>query len=136
MEAERDALQAKLQETAKMEAIGQLAGGVAHDFNNLLTVILSCSEDIETDLVAGRPASAEEAAEIHAAGIRARDLTRQLLTFARRQLIAPEPLDLGSVICGCERLLRRVLGEDVDLVVTVAAGPLARAMPIRARSSK
>jgi signal transduction histidine kinase/ActR/RegA family two-component response regulator len=114
-EQERDALQARLHQSAKMEAIGQLAGGVAHDFNNLLTVILSCSEALEADTREGRPASVEEVGEIHAAGLRARDLTRQLLTFARKQVVAPEPLDLGSVVRGCERLLRRVLGEDVDL---------------------
>jgi PAS domain S-box-containing protein len=117
-EVERDLLQARLQEAAKMEAVGRLAGGVAHDFNNLLTVILGCSEAIESDLSAGRPASAEDAGEIHAAGVRARDLTRQLLTFARRQVIAPEPLDLGSAVRGCEKLLRRVLGKDVEMVVS------------------
>jgi PAS domain S-box-containing protein len=117
-ERERDALQARLHQAAKMEAIGQLAGGVAHDFNNLLTVILSCSETLEADLHEGRPVSAEDVGEIHAAGLRAGDLTRQLLTFARRQVITPQPVDLGSVVRGCERLLRRVLGEDVNLAVS------------------
>jgi two-component system, cell cycle sensor histidine kinase and response regulator CckA len=121
-EAERAGLQARLQEAAKLEAIGRLAGGVAHDFNNLLTVILSCAETARGDLDTGRPVGAAELEEISAAGFRARDLTRQLLAVARRQVSSPEPLDLGAVVRGCERLLRRVLGEDVELEVACQPG--------------
>jgi signal transduction histidine kinase len=116
-ELERESLRAQLHQAAKMEAVGQLAGGVAHDFNNLLTVILSCAGALQEDLAEGRGGGAEELDAIQAAGERARDLTRQLLTFARRQVIAPEPLDVGQVVRGCEKLLRRLLREDVELVV-------------------
>ncbi|HEX7624013.1 MAG TPA: ATP-binding protein, partial [Anaeromyxobacteraceae bacterium] len=93
------------------------AGGVAHDFNNLLTVILSCSDALQDDLRAGRPAVLEDAEQIRAAGDRARELTGQLLAFARRQVTAPVPLDLNDAVRSSERLLRRVLGEDVQLTV-------------------
>jgi signal transduction histidine kinase len=116
-ELERESLRAQLHPAAKMEAVGQLAGGVAHDFNNLLTVILSCAGALQQDRAEGRADGAEELDAIQAAGERARDLTRQLLTFARRQVIAPEPLDVGQVVRGCEKLLRRLLREDVELVV-------------------
>jgi PAS domain S-box-containing protein len=118
-EEEREGLKAGLHQAAKMEAIGQLAGGVAHDFNNLLTVILSGAEALEHDLAGGSQAEREIVDEIGAAGRRARDLTRQLLAFARRQVIAPVPLDLNTLVRDSERLLRRVLGEDVALVATL-----------------
>jgi two-component system cell cycle sensor histidine kinase/response regulator CckA len=116
-EDERDRLKAALHQAAKMEAIGQLAGGIAHDFNNLLTVILAGAEALKQDVGAGSPPDADVVEEIGAAGDRARDLTRQLLTFARRQVIAPVPLDLNSALRASEKLLRRVLGEDVELAV-------------------
>jgi two-component system, cell cycle sensor histidine kinase and response regulator CckA len=103
----------------KLESIGRLAGGVAHDFNNLLVVILSCSDALKLDLEAGLRANPEDIEHIRLAGERARDLTRQLLAFARKQLIAPVPLDLGDVVRSSEKLLRRVLGEDVELAVRV-----------------
>ena len=105
----------RLQQAQRLESIGRLAGGVAHDFNNLLTVILGGSAAIRADLAAGRPAQQEEIEEVHAAGERARELTRQLLVFARRQVNAQVPLDLNAVVRGSERLLRRVLGEDVEI---------------------
>ena len=117
-EAERTSLQNRLQEAAKLEAIGQLAGGVAHDFNNLLTIILSCAEAALSDLEEGNPPSAAELEEISAAGLRARDLTRQLLAVARRQVISPVAMELNTVVSGCERLLRRLLGEGIELAVT------------------
>ncbi|MFL5299982.1 MAG: ATP-binding protein, partial [Anaeromyxobacteraceae bacterium] len=106
----------------KLESIGRLAGGVAHDFNNLLTVILSCADALDEDVRAGAPANAEDIHEIRAAGRRASELTRQLLAFARKQVIAPVPLDLNAVVRGSEKLLRRVLGEDVELVVKLQEG--------------
>jgi CheY-like chemotaxis protein len=105
-----------------MEAIGQLAGGIAHDFNNLLTVILSGAEALRQDMHAGRPHDPELIEEIAGAGGRARDLTKQLLAFARRQVITPVSLDLNSLVRGSEKLLRRILGEDVDLTVSLQAG--------------
>jgi two-component system cell cycle sensor histidine kinase/response regulator CckA len=118
-EEERDRLRAKLHHAAKMEAVGQLAGGIAHDFNNLLTVILSGAEALRHDMKAGGPPDAEIIDEIAAAGARGRDLTRQMLAFARRQVIAPVPLDLNALVRGSENLLRRVLGEDVELEVSL-----------------
>jgi two-component system cell cycle sensor histidine kinase/response regulator CckA len=118
-EEERDRLKSELHHAAKMEAIGQLAGGIAHDFNNLLTVILSGAEALRSGLGDGSRVDAGIADEIASAGGRARDLTRQLLAFARRQVIAPVPLDLNELVRRSEKLLRRVLGEDVELVAVL-----------------
>jgi PAS domain S-box-containing protein len=118
----RKRTEAQLRQAQKLESIGRLAGGIAHDFNNLLTVVLSCASALEEDARAGRPAQLEEVQEVRAAGIRARDLTRQLLAFARKQVIAPVRLDLGEVVRASEGLLRRVLGEDVALSVELAPG--------------
>ena len=118
-EQERDRLREQIRQAQKLESIGQLAGGVAHDFNNLLTVILSCTEALRMDLAAGRSACPDDVEQIDGAGARARDLTRQLLAFARKQVISPVRLDLGAVARNSERLLRRVLREDVALAVEV-----------------
>jgi PAS domain S-box-containing protein len=112
-------LEHQVQASQRLESIGRLAGGVAHDFNNLLTVILSCAEGLGRDLGDDHP-GAEDVREIRAAGERARDLTRQLLAFARRQVIAPVVLDLNALLRDSEKLLRRVLGEDVDIAVDLA----------------
>ena len=117
-------LEAQFHQAQKLESLGRLAGGVAHDFNNLLTVILSCSEILLEDRQEGRVVRLEDIEGIRSAGERARDLTRQLLAFARKQVIAPVQLDLNSAVIASERLLRRVLGEDVRLVVEVAPTPL------------
>jgi nitrogen-specific signal transduction histidine kinase/CheY-like chemotaxis protein len=122
-ETERDRLAEELRHAQKMEAMGRLAGGVAHDFNNLLTVILSCSMAVREDVAAGRTPDPEDVEAIHAAGERARDLTRQLLAFARKQVIQPAALDLGEAVRRAERLLRRVLGEDVELEVGTETSP-------------
>jgi two-component system, cell cycle sensor histidine kinase and response regulator CckA len=116
-------LEDQLRQSQKLESIGQLAGGVAHDFNNLLTVILSCSEALQADLARGRATDPELLDEIATAGIRAADLTRQLLAFARKQAIAPVPVDLAATVRGCEKLLRRVLGEDIVLEVHEVSPP-------------
>ncbi len=118
-EAARASLEAQLRQAQKLESIGQLAGGIAHDFNNLLTVILSGAEALRLAGGEGSPPDPEIVEEIAGAGGRARDLTRQLLAFARRQVIAPVPLDLNAVVRGSEKLLRRVLGEDITLVANL-----------------
>jgi PAS domain S-box-containing protein len=115
-------LEEQFHQAQKLESVGRLAGGVAHDFNNLLTVILSCSEALKQDLPDADPVALEDLEEIHAAGLRARDLTRQLLAFARKQVIAPVELDVSAVVKGSEKLLRRVLGEDIELTVEAAPG--------------
>jgi PAS domain S-box-containing protein len=118
---EQHRLEEQLRQAQKLESVGRLAGGIAHDFNNLLTVIMSCCEALQHDLGAGRPVAPEDLDEIQGEGARASELTRQLLAFARRQVIAPVPLDLNRVVSGSERLLRRLLGEDIDLVVHMQA---------------
>ena len=121
-ETERRRLEEQLAEAQKLESVGRLAGGVAHDFNNLLTVVLCCTEAMREDLAAGRGVDPDDVEAVRGAGERARDLTRQLLTFARRQIVAPTVLDLNGVVAGSERLLRRVLGEDVTLSTRLAPG--------------
>jgi PAS domain S-box-containing protein len=108
-----------LQQRHKLESIGRLAGGVAHDFNNLLTVVLSCAHAVKEDLDAGRTPLRTDVEEIAAAGTRAAELTRQLLTFARTQVIAPVPLDLNATIAGAQKVLRRIIGENIELQQTL-----------------
>ncbi|MEO8523167.1 MAG: PAS domain S-box protein [Caldimonas sp.] len=117
-------LEAQLRQSQKMEAIGQLAGGVAHDFNNLLSVILSYSELLLEDL-GPSAAMREEIQEIHNAGQRAADLTRQLLMFSRQQVIQPKVIDLNELMAAMDKMLRRLVGEDVELT-SVAGAALGR----------
>ena len=112
---ERRALEEQLRQSQKMEAVGRLAGGVAHDFNNLLTVIRGYSELILSQLGPGEPLQAE-VEEVRKAADRAALLTQQLLAFSRKQVLAPKVLDLNTVITNMDRLMRRLLGEDVNLV--------------------
>ncbi|MBL8914765.1 MAG: PAS domain S-box protein [Archangium sp.] len=105
----------QLQQAQKLEGLGRLAGGVAHDFNNLLTVMLSCGRILAEDLPKGS-SNAEDASQIVEAAERARGLTRQLLAFARKQVIAPTSLDLNEVVTSTRRMLQRLLGEDIELV--------------------
>jgi PAS domain S-box-containing protein len=105
----------QLRQSQKMEAIGRLAGGISHDFNNLLSVILSYTEMLRRSLPAGDPIS-EDLAEIQTAAQRAAKLTKQLLLFSRQQTSAPRVLDLSEVLAGMDRMLQRVLGEDILLV--------------------
>jgi signal transduction histidine kinase len=118
-DTERETLSERLRQAQKMEAVGQLAGGVAHDFNNLLTVIVANLEFARTALGEKHPAL-PDLEEIAAAAQRARELVRQLLLFSRHQPIAPVPLNLSAVVEEAETLLRRVIGEEIVLDVHLA----------------
>jgi PAS domain S-box-containing protein len=107
-------LEAQLMQAQKMEAIGQLAGGVAHDFNNLLAVIMGYGELLLGDLAADDPKS-NDVSEMLAAAKRGVALTRQLLAFSRQQLIQPTVLDLNTIVEGIEKMLRRIIGEHIRL---------------------
>ncbi|HET9984455.1 MAG TPA: PAS domain-containing protein [Longimicrobiales bacterium] len=113
-------LEEQLRQAQKMEAVGRLAGGIAHDFNNLLTGISGYATFIRDALGPGDPMR-EDAEEIVRTAGRAAELTRQLLAFSRKQVLQPTALDLRSVVSGLEKMLQRVIGEDVAL--SVAAEP-------------
>jgi PAS domain S-box-containing protein len=117
---ERRHLEDQFRQAQKMEAIGRLAGGIAHDFNNMLTAIIGYSE-----LLLGQVSDQnlrKEIEEILSAGQRAAGLTRQLLTFSRRQLLQPVLLDLNEVVANIEKMLRRMIGEDLDFVTVAEPG--------------
>jgi PAS domain S-box-containing protein len=126
----------QLRHSQKMEAVGRLAGGIAHDFNNLLTAILGYSDFALEDLGADHP-SAQDILAIRTAGESAESLTRQLLAFSRRQVVQPRTIDVNDVIRRVDSLLRRVIGEDIELhldlapslpVVTVDPGQLEQVL--------
>jgi PAS domain S-box-containing protein len=121
---ERLRLEEQLRQAQKMEAVGRLAGGVAHDFNNVLSVILSYGEMLLADMKPGEPMH-DDMQEIHKAGKRAAELTRQLLMFSRQQVLAPKVLDLNDVLTSMDKMLQRILGADVDLV-SLPTQPLGR----------
>jgi two-component system cell cycle sensor histidine kinase/response regulator CckA len=117
-ETERKRLEAQYRQSQKMEAVGQLAGGVAHDFNNLLTVIISYSQMLLVDIGEGS-ASRADVQEIKRAAERAALLTKQLLAFSRQQVLRPQTLDLNLVIGDLEQMLRRLLREDIGIVLSL-----------------
>jgi PAS domain S-box-containing protein len=113
-------MEERLRQSQKMEAIGTLAGGVAHDFNNILMVI-SGYGSVLMDALAGDPKQRAHVEQIQKAGERAAALTRQLLAFSRKQAIQPVPLNLNSVVNGIEKLLHRLIGENISIVTQLAA---------------
>ncbi len=119
---ERRTLEAQLLQAQKMEGIGQLAGGVAHDFNNILTVIKSYAEFLRAGL-ADNATLRGDVDEVITATDRAVGLTKQLLAFSRRQSLAPRLLDPNAIVRGMEAMLRRLLGEDIELVAPLATSP-------------
>ena len=116
---ERENLEEQFLASQKMEAIGILAGGVAHDFNNLLFVILSYTGFAMAGMQEGDPLR-DDLLEVKKAADRAVALTRQLLAFSRKQVLQPVPLNLNQIATGVEKMLRRILGEDIDLVQVLA----------------
>lgn len=117
---ERKAAEQQLQQAQKVDSIGRLAGGVAHDFNNLLTSILGFAEFARNEVPPDSNAAGNLARVIESAN-RGANLTQQLLAFARKKIVKPEVLDLNRVIVGIEPLLRRLIGEDLELVFVPAA---------------
>ena len=118
---QRRVLERQLLQSQKIEAIGRLAGGIAHDFNNLLGVILGHTEILEES--AGRDRRLQKSVEaIQSATQRAFALTAQLLAFSRKQMVEPRILDLNAAVCEIENLLRRVIGEDIELIIRVQPG--------------
>lgn len=105
----------QLSQAQKMEAVGRLAGGIAHDFNNLLTAIIGYS-DLLLDELNPEHTARHDAQEILRAAERAGGLTRQLLTFSRRQILQPESIDLNAVVADIDRMMRRLIGESIELV--------------------
>lgn len=118
---ERKRLEEQFRQAQKMEAVGRLAGGVAHDFNNLLTVINGYAE-IMLDGLGSSDRAYIPLEEIRKAGVQAASLTHQLLAFSRQQVLAPQVLDLNPLVADMEKMLRRLLGEDVDLVMVQDPG--------------
>jgi two-component system sensor histidine kinase EvgS len=114
-EAENDKLQAQLLQAQKMESVGRLAGGVAHDFNNMLSIIIGYAELALESLTPSDPLY-NSIREIVTAGERSTNVVRQLLAFARKQTIAPRVLDLNDTVSGMLNMLKRLMGEDIDLL--------------------
>jgi two-component system, cell cycle sensor histidine kinase and response regulator CckA len=116
---EQQRLESQLRQAQKMESIGRLAGGVAHDFNNLLTVILGNASLVEAQLPDGDP-RLEELEQVKIAGERAERLTRQLLAFARKQIVEPKVVNVNDVVSATLGMLQRLIGEDIELVARPA----------------
>ena len=116
---ERVALEERLRQSQKMEAVGRLAGGVAHDFNNLLTVILGYSQILAEGVPAGSRL-ADSTAQIKSAADRASGITRQLLAFSRKTVLSPRVINLNDIMLNLDSLLRRLIGEDIEVLTAPA----------------
>ena len=119
--SEQVMLEEQLRQAQKMEAVGQLAGGIAHDFNNLLTAITGYAELVAADAVEGTP-TARRITHILQSASRAESLTRQLLAYSRQQVLQPKVLDVNDVVLDVEPILRRLIGENIELSFTLAEG--------------
>jgi len=117
----RDRQEGELRQSQKMEVVGRLAGGIAHDFNNLLTVIIGYSELVLQQLAYGTPLH-DDVEEIRHAGTSAAALTRQLVAFSRKQILQPQILDLNGIVSRMNALLRRLIGENIEVATRLAAG--------------
>ncbi len=125
---ERRRLEAQLAEATRLEAMGLLAGGIAHDFNNLLTAVNGYADILVAEL--GDDERAESAREIRRAGARAAELTKQVLSFARRQTLVPRPIDVNTVVASVGAMLRRLIGEEIELATRASpAAAIVRADP-------
>jgi nitrogen-specific signal transduction histidine kinase/CheY-like chemotaxis protein len=118
---DRKQLEAQLLQAQKMESIGRLAGGVAHDFNNMLTAIIGYTELAKSQLPQEHPVQ-QDLDNVHDAARRSAGLTRQLLAFARKQVITPRAVDLNDLISRIDTMLNRLLGEDIRLVMKLKTG--------------
>ena len=118
---EREALEAQLRQSQKLEGIGRLAGGIAHDFNNLLTAIIGYTEMVLEQIGPDKPIS-KDLEEIRKASDRAAALTRQLLAFSRKQTLHVAAMDVNDIVLSMRDMLQRLIGEDVDLRVALAGG--------------
>lgn len=119
--SERQRLESQLRQAQKMEAVGQFAAGVAHDFNNQITVVVGFAQLIKEMLPPQDPTQ-KMLEEVFNAGQRSASLTQQLLAFSRKQVLAPKVIDLNEIILNTEKMLRRMIGEDVELVFSPRAG--------------
>lgn len=122
-EKEKEKLQNSLNQTQKMELVGQLAGGVAHDFNNLLTIILGYSSEL-LETLPENSQDKQDCTEIYKAGKRAKELTNQLLIFSRKQVVLPSVLDLNELIINLSKMLTRLIGEHIVICLDLAKGKL------------
>lgn len=128
IEADRARMQNQVHEAHRLESLGQLAGGIAHDFNNLLAIIINYTAFVASDVESAATRDGEESwkgtrddlAQIRLAGERAAQLTHQLLAFARREVVQPEVVDVNAIVRDIEQMLRRTLGEHIDLQSSLA----------------
>lgn len=116
-DARHRSLEDKFRQAERMETVGSLAGGIAHDFNNLMSVVLGYSELLMTDRAGDDPIRSD-LEQIHGAGLRAVELTRQLLAFSRQQMLEPKVVDMGEIVGDLEKMLRRLIGADIDLITS------------------
>jgi two-component system cell cycle sensor histidine kinase/response regulator CckA len=121
--SEQRALEAQFRQAQKMEAVGQLAGGIAHDFNNLMTAILGYCE-ILMEQIPQHDVAWADVNEIRSAGMRASSLTRQLLAFSRKQILQPATFDIRNTVAGLDKMLRRVIREDIAFSIEQWDSPL------------